>query len=177
MSKGLQRSLGRGPVTKQDVQNLHYAISGSLDITGVAATVDAGTFVIGGLPQGNILLLGAVSYVAVDAGTDAEVIDNWAGDYGIGSIPNADVDLADAGDDNFIPSTALLAGGADKLSPRARATSTVGTEQGVILDNTDGSLELNFNLLIDDNVIDDAGVGTFLVTGDLFLALVVLGDD
>lgn len=175
--KGLQRSLNRGPQPQQDLQNIHVPISGSLDITGVAATVDAGSFVIGGLPQGNILIMGAVAYVEVDGGVDAHIVDTWDGDYGIGSIPNADVDLADAGDDDIIPSTALLAGGADKLSPRARATSTEAVEQGAILDNTDGSLELNFNLLIDDNVITDTEVGTFAVTGDLFLAYVVLGDD
>ena len=175
MSKGLARSLDRGPRGK--IVNKHVPISGSMDITGVAVAVDAGTFVIEGLDQGNLLLLGAVAYVEVDAGVDADVLDTWAGDYGIGSIPNADLDLADPGDDDIIPSTPLLAGGADKLSPRARATSTEAVEQGVILDNTDGSLELNFNLLIDDNFITDAAVGTFAVTGDLFLAYVILGDD
>jgi predicted nucleic acid-binding Zn-ribbon protein len=175
--KGLQRSINRGPDTHQDVQNLHYTISGALDITGVDSAVDAGSFVIGGLPQGNILVLGAVSYVAVDGGADVHIIDNWNGDYGIGTIPNADVDLADAGDDNIIPSTVLDAGASDKLAPRTRATSTEAVEQGAILDNTDGSLELNFNLLIDDNVITDTEDGSFTITGDLFLAIVVLGDD
>lgn len=174
--KGLQRSLKRGDPQNQEIYRIKQSFSSSLDITGVAATVDAGTFVIGGLPQGNLLFLGAVAYAQVDATGDAHVIDNWTGDYGIGTIPNADVDLADAGDDDIIPSTALTAGASDKIAASTRGAST-GTENALILDNTDGSLELNFNLLIDDNVITDAEVGTFLVTGVLHIALIVLGDD
>ena len=72
--KGLQRSLARGPAATADIRRINVPISGSLDITGVAATVDAGTFVIGGLPQGNLLFLGAVAYAQVDAGADIHVI-------------------------------------------------------------------------------------------------------
>ena len=174
--KGLKRSLSRGDPQAQEVVKLSIVIDDSLDITGVAAAVDAGTFVISGLPEGNLLFLGAVAYVSVDATGDTSVIDNWAGDYAIGSAPNADVDLADAGDADIIPSTALAAGASDKIAPLTRGASTQ-TEHALILDNTDGSLELNLNLLIDDNVITDTEVGTFAVTGTLHLALIVLGDD
>jgi hypothetical protein len=174
--KGLQRSLSRGDMLRQEVVRLDLAISGSLDITGVADTVDAGTFVIGGLPQGNILFLGAAAYVQVDATGDTHVIDDWDGDFGIGTIPNADVDLGDAGDDDIIPSTALSAGASDKIAPTTRGISTT-TEHGQIIDNTDGSLELNFNLLIDDNVITDDEDGTFAVSGSLHIAMIMLGDD
>lgn len=174
--KGLKRSIDRGRTLDQDVMTLHYAINNDLDITGVSAAVDAGTFVIGGLPQGNLLLLGAVAYISADGKSDAHIINNWNGDYGIGTAPNADVDLGDAEDDNIIPSQVLDAGASDKLSPRTRATST-STEQGVIIDNTDGSKELNMNILIDDNVITDGEDGTFSVTGDLFISVVPLGDD
>lgn len=176
MAKGLPYSMSRGAALRQEVIKQDIVINGSLDITGVAATVDAGTFVIGGLPEGNILLLGAVAYVGVDATGDADVIDNFAGDYGIGTAPNANVDLADPTDTDIIPSTALLAGGADKIVTSTRGASTQ-TQHSLILDNTDGSLELNLNLLIDDNVITDVAVGTFAVTGVLHLAYTMLGDD
>lgn len=174
--KGLQRSLSRGPASLQEVFRVDMPFAGSLDITGVAATVDAGTFVLGGLPQGNLLFLGAVAYVSVDGGADTSIINNWNGDYAIGTVPNADVDLGDAGEADIIPSTALTAGASDKLASHVRGAST-GTEHGVIIDNTDGSLELNFNLLIDDNVITDTEVGTFAVEGVLHAAFIVLGDD
>jgi|GEM_PF-2142572 len=174
--KGLQRSLSRGDPASQEIVRVDIAINSTLTITGVADAVDAGTAVISGLPQGNLLFLGAVVYVQVDAGSDANVIDNWNGDFGIGYAPNADVDLADAQEDAIIASTALDAGASDKLAPLTRGASTQ-TEHGLIIDNTDGSLELNFNVLIDDNVITDAEDGVFVVTGSLHMAFIVLGDD
>lgn len=176
MTKGLPRSLARASALRDEFIKTTIPISGSMDITGVDAAVDAGTFVIAGLPQGNILFLGAVANVIVAAGADAHVIDDWNGDFGIGTIPNADVDLADAGDDDIIPSTALVADTGTKDTLKTRAASTT-TEHGLIIDNTDGSLELNFNLLIDDNVITDTEDGTFTVTGELYIAYTMLGDD
>ena len=131
------------------------------------------TFEIGTLPVGNILLLGAVANVSVDATGDTHVIDNWDGDYGIGTAPNADLDLGDAEDDNIVPSTALSAGASDKIAPSTRGVSTA-TEQ-VIINNTAGAMELNLNLLIDDNVITDTEDGTFAVSGTLDLAYIVIG--
>lgn len=174
--KGLQRSLSRGNTATQNVVRLDIPLSGSITITGVDAAVDAGTKNIGGLPQGNLLFLGAVANVIVDAGSDANVIDNWNGDFAIGTVPQNDVDLGDSGEADIIPSTALDAGASDKVTPLTRAPSTA-SEHGVIIDNTDGSLELNFNLLIDDNVITDTEDGVFALSGTVHIALVVLGDD
>ena len=174
--KGLKRSLSRGDAGLQEVFRMDMAFDESVDITGVAATVDAGNFVLGALPQGNLLFLGAVVYVIVDATGDADVIDNWAGDFGIGTVPQNEVDLADAGEDDIIASTALAAGVSDKVTASTRGASTT-TEHGLIIDNTDGSLELNFNLLIDDNVITDTAVGSFRCYGTIHAAFIVLGDD
>lgn len=174
--KGLQRSLSRGPADTRNIVRLDLAISGELTITGVADAADVGSFAIGGLPQGNLLFLGAVAYVQVDAGADANVIDNWAGDYAVGTAPVADTDLGDATDGNIIPSAALAAGAEDKLAPSTRSAST-SSQHGAILDNTDGSMELNLNLLIDDNVITDTEDGVFAVRGVLHASFIVLGDD
>ena len=106
MTKGLVRSLNSPPESDRLVVKKTIPFSSSLDITGVADTVDAGTFRIGSFPEGNVLLLGAACYAKVDATGDTHVIDNWGGDYGIGTIANADVDLNDATDDNIVPSTA-----------------------------------------------------------------------
>lgn len=175
MGKGLPRSLNAAPASAAKTVKTKLSFSESVDITGVADTVDAASIVVGGLPEGNILLLGAVAYVAVAGGADAHIIDNWDGDYGIGTAPNADVDLGDAEDDNIIPSTAISAGASDKDAPSTRGVSTA-TEQ-VIIDNTAGAMELNLNLLIDDNVITDTEDGTFAISGTLDIAYIVLGDD
>lgn len=180
MGKGFPRAL-KGVRAQEAVVPVRrdYPISGSLDITGVAGAVDAGTFVLGDLPEGLILFLGAaVLGLQVDATGDAHVINNWDGDFGIGTIPNADLDLSDAGDDDIIASTPLSAGASDKIGvPTPASPVSTATEHGLILDNTDGSLELNFNLLIDDNVITDTEDGTFAVSGTLRLCFIVLGDD
>lgn len=175
MTKGLERSISRGPVLRDEIIKETLVINDSMDITGVAAAVDAGTFVIGGLPEGNILFLGAVVNIIVSA-VDADVLIDWAGDFGIGTIPNADVDLGDAGDDNIIASTALLADTGTKATLDTRGASTQ-TEHSNIIDNTANDLELNFNLLVDDNFITDAAVGTFTVTGVIHIAYTMLGDD
>lgn len=176
MGKGLPRSNRAGEPIKANIIKQTFTVNDTLNITGVAATVDAGTFIIAGLPEGNMLFLGAASYIEVEATGDADVIDNWDGDYGVGTVPNADVDLGDAEDDNIVPSTALSAGAADKIAPLTRGVST-GTESGVVIDNTDSSKELNLNLLIDDNVITDTNVGTFNITGFVVISYVMLGDD
>ncbi len=172
MAKGLPRSMEHAltVAVKRTVP-----VSGVMNITGGAGVVDPGTFVIGGLPEGNILLLGAVAYVIVSA-VDADVLIDWAGDFGIGTIPNADADLGDPGDDDITPSTALLADTGTKATLSTRAASTQ-TEHALIIDNTAGALELNFNLLVDDNFITDTEVGTFTVTGNLELVYIVMGDD
>ena len=174
--KGLKRSLSRGEPALQEVFRLDVPIKADITITGVHSTTDVATFPIAGLPPGNLLFLGAVAYVQVDGTDDANIVDNWDGDFSIGTDPQNDVDLGDAAEINIIPATALASGGSDKLAPSTRSAST-SSEHGVILDNTDGSMELNFNLLIDDNVITDAEDGVFEVRGSLHAAFIVLGDD
>ncbi len=193
MSKGLERSIRRGPLGPiidlnvagvaanlaeiDQIKNITFDLAKLIQITGVAAAVDAGTAVIGALPEGNLLFLGAVATVNIEATGDASVLDNWAGDFALGSEPNADLDLGDAGEANIIPSSALLAGASDKIAATVIANSTVATEQGLIIDNTAADKNLNFNLLIDDNFITDTEVGDFNITGTITMSFKVLGDD
>lgn len=164
--KGLPRSLAKanlGISRNIPVRNLAIRTSGA---TGVGF----GTAVVTDLPEGNILLLGAVAYLQftkLDAGTTA----TFDGDYALGTAPTADADFGDTGEANIIPSTALGAATAG-LSPIARGENATQ----VILDNTDGSLELNLNLLIDDASVS-ADDQDFTVSGVVTLAYIVLGDD
>lgn len=171
MSKGLPRSLARGgnrqPVRRLDLKFTNAAIS----VAGTSG-VGFGSAVIGDLPEGNILLLGAVAYATFSGPTSASLVDTFDGDYGIGSTPCDDGTITN-GDVDIIQSTALGAATAE-VSPRVRGTSASSTA-GVILDNTDGSLEINLNLLIDDANI--SGTVAMTATGVLHLSYVVLGDD
>lgn len=171
MGKGLTRSRARGltaaPVNKLTLKFNSVAVS----VAGTSG-VGWGTAVIGDLPDGNILLLGAVAYVQFRGPTSASLGDTFDGDFAIGSAPTADATLSGAEVD-IIQSTALGAATAE-VSPIVRGTSA-GTAAGTILDNTDGSLELNLQLLIDD--ADISGTVAMTATGVLYLSYIVLGDD
>lgn len=168
--KGLPRSLARGtalasPIQKHTIKLKNFTVAVADGAPGF------GTGIIGDLPQGNILFLGAVSYLVFST-DDADVIATFDGDMSIGTAPTADNALAGAEVD-LIPSTALGAATA-KVSPNVRGVST-DAMGGLFFDNTDGSLEVNLNLLIDDTSI--SGAANFKVNGFVQLAYIVMGDD
>lgn len=180
MGKGLPRSTARGNPQITDLSKVRVAqvpLTGTVNVTGVADAVDAGEIVLSpDLPEGNILFLGAVANLTVDV-TDADMIADWAGDFSIGTVPNSnDVDVGDAGEADIIPSTQLAADSGVKVTLPTRGASTAALS-GVIFDNTDGSLELNLNLLFDDNQITDAAVATVTTSGMMYIAYILLGDD
>lgn len=165
--KGMIRSLARNPFA-QPVRKLSIPVRAlALSIAGTTG-VGFGSVVIGDLPPGNILFLGAVAYMQFTT-ADGDVQAAFDGDYSIGSAPTADATLAGAEVD-IVPSTAMGAATAG-VSPVVRGANATQ----VMLDNTDGSLELNLNVLIDD--INISGTGDFLVSGVLHIAFTVLGDD
>lgn len=171
MGKGLPRSHGRGLV-KSPVNKLVLSVKDvAVSVAGTSG-VGWGTAVIGDLPEGNILLLGAVSYFTFTGPTSASLSDTFDGDYAIGSAPTADATLSGSEVD-IIQSTSLGAATAE-VSPRARGTSA-GSAAGVILDNTNGSLELNLQLLVDD--ADISATVAMTASGTLYLSYIVLGDD
>lgn len=172
MAKGLPRSRNRGSVARSPIVRLTLKVSNvAISVAGTTG-VGWGTAVIGDLPEGNILLLGAVAYMQFTGPTSASLVDTFDGDYGIGSTPADDGTITN-GDVDIVQSTALGAATAE-VSPLARGTSA-SSAAGVILDNTDGSLELNLNLLIDDANI--SGTVAMTATGTLHLSYIVLGDD
>jgi len=169
--KGLPRSLsrGRGAGASNVVKKVTIPFTKSIEIDG-ATGVGWGTVIIGDFPEGNISFMDATCYLTVTGPTSANLSDTWAGDYGIGTTPASDGTIT-AGDVDIIVSTALAAATAE-VSPRTRAVGGAGA----LFDNTDGSLELNLNVLVDDA---DISADDLICTaeGVLSLAYVVLGDD
>ena len=171
--KGLKRSLTRGnkqinPIVKDTI----VVKNKTLQVDG-ATGVGFGSLVIGDFPAGNIMLLGAVSYFNFLTSA-AGVTATFDGDYGIGTTPASDASITGA-DVDIIPSSALGAATATQ-SPTVRGVDATGAKAGVIFDNTDGSLELNLNLLIDDATISADDVN-FTVNGYLVISYIILGDD
>lgn len=170
--KGLPRSLSRGNAAKNAAVKRTVKLSGTVAVSSTGTAVGFGSLVVGDLPEGNILLLGAVANVKLaGSGADANLGDTWNGDFAIGSTATADVTL-DGTDVDIIPSTAIGPAVAE-VSPITRGANATQ----VILNNTDGSLELNLNVLVDAaDIVDDQSVN-LTVSGELYLCYVVLGDD
>lgn len=178
MTKGLPRSLGRADPDTFGVIKKNIALSGVVEVTGADATVESGTFVAGDFPQGNILILGAVAYATIDV-TNAEMIADWAGDYAIGTAGVADGALSGSGEANIIAATAVTADSGLKIATGVKGLypNSTNAMTPLLVDNTDGSLEINFNFLLDDDQVTDTEAVDVTVTGSLHIAYMVLGDD
>ena len=170
MSKGLRRSINRGAKLLSDVVKIDIGLD-NLTLSLDGAIIGFGSAVLTALPEGNFVLLGCVCNLQFDS-VDADVAATWEGDYSVGTTATADSTLATTEID-IIASTAIAAATA-KLSPITRGASSA-TENSAVFDNTDGSLELNLNMLMDDaDIADDADM---IVNGTVHLAIVMLGDD
>lgn len=152
-----------------------------IDLTGRTITVTAtgtaigfGSLAIHDFPQGNILVLGLAGTVGfAGSGADANLTDTWSGDFGIGSTPASDATITGT-DVDMIRSTAIGAATAEVIAP-ARVASALAAS--LMLDNSDGSLETNLNLLINAaNIADDTAV-VITLSGLIEIAYIVLGDD
>lgn len=170
MTKGLPRSIKNNDAVVQ---------ARTVKIDSVSVTVDGasgvgfGSAVIGDFPEGNIVFYGAVSYLTLTGPTSGSLSDTWNGDYGIGTTPAGDATIT-AGDVDIIQSTAMGPATAE-ASPRTRGTH-LAADVGEVHDNTDGSLELNLNVLVDDADISADGI-VMTAVGELHLAYAVFGDD
>lgn len=172
MGKGLPRSTKAAPPARASIVKATINVEKVLTFTGVTATAVFQTSVIGDLPEGNILLLGAVANLRfAGSGSDANLLADFQGDFAIGSAATADNALSGAEVD-IVPATAIGPATAEVTGPHRGANATQA-----ILDNTDGSLELNLNVLLDADEVTNAQTSNITVTGQLYLAYVVLGDD
>ena len=178
MTKGLQRSLSRAPhgrlagADQKVPRRLEIQLNTTVTVSATGVAIGWGTVVIGDIPEGNILILGAVgNIIFAGSGSDANLVDTWEGNYGIGSTPADDATITGA-DVDMVPDTDIPAATAE-VAPAARGALAAP----VTLDNTDGSLEINLNVLIDAADITDDQSVILTVTGTVDLSYQVLGDD
>ena len=170
--KGLPRSRARGSKVASPIVKANIRLALTMTTTDAGAAGAWGTAVVGDFPDGNILLLGAVlSNIKLVKGS-AALIDAFVATLAVGAAPTADATLNGA-EVNIVPATAQSAATTGTLTG-GRAAST-GTESGVVLDNTDGSLELNLNASLPD--ASSTGNSSLIITGVLHLSYIVLGDD
>lgn len=174
MTKGLARSLSRGPALAQPITKESIAFEDlTITVSATGAAAGFGSAVVADFPEGNILFLGAISYVAfTGSGSDANLVDTWSGDYSMSDAPLADAAIDADAERNIIYTTAVGAAVAEAIG------ETRGEKGGVyFFDNTDGSLEINLNLTIDAADITDDQSVDITASGVLHIAYIVLGDD
>ncbi len=178
MAKGLPRSHNNAnkavaPIVRDVIVVKGKTVTLTEDVGGQPAWA---TLVVGDFPEGNVLFFGAVAYFTFSgSGADADLGDTWEGDYGVGTTPSTDDTTPLVTTFEDITGTVAIAAATAEVSPRTRGTSTDG-EAGVLYDNTDGSLELNLNLLVDAaGITGDDSVIT--IDGELYISYVVLGND
>jgi len=176
MGKGFPRSLKRqnksvAAIVKDTIDMSNFTVT----VSAAGAGVGFGSVQIHDFPQGNILLVGVGGTVGfAGSGSDANLTDDWIGDFGIGTtaaddatITGADVDIV-ASQDTTIASSEVVA---------AQRVAEAHADAGGLFDNTDGSLEVNFNMLIDAAEITDASSVEITLSGSIDIAYIVLGDD
>lgn len=169
--KGLKRSLSRGAQATRDVVTVRLSINEALSFTGSTGVAVMATAPIAGLPEGNILLLGAVANLTFTGPTSADLADDFQGDYGLGTTPASDNTITGA-DVDIVGSTAIPAATSEVSAGVRGANATQA-----IIDNTDGSAELNLNVLLDADEVTNAVAVVVTVTGTVDVAYIVLGDD
>lgn len=148
-----------------------------VDVAGVTAkatlqldTLDS----VKTLPEGFLFFFGASTNLTVTkdaAGVDADA----AGDIGLGTAQanNGATPLATT-EQNLIPNTATLMSSGAFTSTAASS----GSEAGTMLDNTDASMNVWLNFLIDDADQDATGTPTNLIlNGTVSWAYLRIGDN
>lgn len=179
MSRGYER--GRKRKGRRKGSNDLFLHTVKFDTTIVVADPGAAvafaTAVIGGLPEANLWIGAAFGYFQVTDVGGAGLIAAFQGNLAVGSAPTADATLNNAEVD-ILPSTAFTA--SSGATPRVRAApasagTNIMTNNAVVLDNTDGSLELNANITIADTSI--SAQATVRVQGEIHMVMATMGDD
>lgn len=171
MSKGYPRGLGRGKAQKQIVTKLRLPIEHTVNVAAAGAGIGFGTVVLGGLPEGHLKIMASAINLQLTGPTSADLSDTWDGDFGVGSTPLTDATISGT-DEDLIAETALGAATAE-VSP----VHVVPNGVDHVLDNTDGSLEVNLNVLIDAADIVDATNVDLLAEGYMEITLITMLDD
>jgi hypothetical protein len=169
--KGLPRSIARGNKARKDVHTARINVEKSISFTGSTGVARWGSAQLDGLPEGNILLLGAVSNLTFTGPGSTNLKDDWEGDYAVGTTATADATLSTT-EANLIASTAIPASTSEK-SANVRATNATQA----IIDNTDGTAGIVLNMAVDADEVTNETTVAIAVTGTVDVAYIVLGDD
>lgn len=173
MTKGRRRGSERPIGNKRQamIRQLFRIVNKTISVVNGAGAPGYGSAEAFRLPEGNILIHGAIGYITLTT-SDADITATFDGDISIGTAATADGTLSGS-EVNLVASTSLGAATA-KVSPNVRLVTSTSTT-GVIHDNTAADVIFYFNLLIDD--ADISGAADFTANGYVEVLYTVLGDD
>ena len=174
MTKGLIRSLSRGPKRRTPIIKEVINFGGrSINVSATGAASGVGTTVVYNFPEGFVMVFGVGGHIGfAGSGSDGNLTAVWNGDYGFGTTATADATL-DGTDVNILGPAAIGPAVAEVIAPGGFFEAQGPT----IFDNSDGSLQLHLNLLIDPGNITDNTSVEIALTGAMDILYAVLGDD
>ena len=140
----------------------------------VTMTDEAGVILYGGqklydFPDGVIKFVAAIA--DLDLLGTGNVIANWDGDFGVGTVTASNNATLSSTEQNVIPTTATPQSDASKVTT-ANGFSTATEDASV--DGTSTALDLYLNFLVDDT--DHNGGGITVTGGTLKVYWMLLGD-
>lgn len=190
--KGLIRSLSRAKrviaspavspvsgVVSQEFDRSARTLKLTFSDVSIALVDEAGVVAYAGLkiadlPEGAILLQGAVADLALTK-SSAGVNDDWDGDFSIGTVTASNNGTLSSTEANIIPSTATPQATSGATTAKGESTST---EAGTIIDGTTTPVDVYLNFLVDDA---DHDVTTtpcnLIVNGTIEIHYALLGDN
>lgn len=168
MGKGLVRSLSRGEPLLQPVIKYRVPIDFDAPFT---TTKRWATAVLGALPEGDLLFLGATLHLNLDASGHSGIDDAWEGDIALGENATNN-DTISGGEHNMLGTLAIPAA-TSKVATFSGSHNVATT--GIIVGNTNGNKSVHLNILVDS--ADITGDTIVRVTGFLVLAIIIMGDD
>ena len=177
MTHGYQRGLSKAPFGQEDgFRRVRIPISNAtLNVAAAGAGVGFGTLVVGGLPPQYLLYAGGVAVIGFST-ADTDLTATFAGQYSVGTTADANGTLATT-EINLIDATDILAAARVVPGTIGHHPNSSGASSLQLLDNSDGSLEVNLNVTVDAGDIGDASDADLTVNGYIDLIFCCIGDD
>jgi hypothetical protein len=172
--KGFPRALSRAPIgTEQFIRRVRYPIVNKVITVTATGSADAFGFgSVGGLPQGNVMIVGGASYLTITT-ADVDPSATWSGRASFGTLGSVDLTFSGL-EVNLVAETAIGPAVAKTI------TGDKGRVAGAavsMIDNTANTLNVNLNLAIANADMADANAADLTVNGYVDLFLAVIGDD
>ncbi len=168
------KNVKRGLPNSQSVRTMVVPIKNlQIPITdpgaGLAAWASA---VIGGLPIGNVLILGAVCNLQLSSAS-AGISATFTANFSLGTTATADATLAGT-EVNLLPSTAIAAATA-KVSPLTRGVTVADNLMDCTSKTTNKTImPITLNIILPDTSISANSI--LVANGALWLSYTILGD-